>query len=256
VVKSEQIQFKLDEKAQPKLWLKDLIEVNNSSVSNYLINHLDYIKFNANNVEICCFEKLDKPILIDLYNKKNLYRFKNGVFQKDLLAKAIGWKKNPINILDATLGFAQDTFCFLNMGIKVDACEQNSTIYAISRYLLETFPYDRWINSKISNIGTVYNKKVLDYLKETKKVYDVLYYDPMFSTTKKKSLPNLKMQLLQSLFVTNTEENLENELSELAKSKKANRIVVKRSINQFPLWKKPVFQVKGKSIRYDIYIVS
>lgn len=81
---------------------------------------------------------------------------------------------------------------------------------------------------------------------------DVIYLDPMYPVSKKKSLPKKNMQFLRKLIKKNNQnENLLN----IARSFAKKRIVVKRPSNAEPISNDKIdFTVSNKHHRFDIYL--
>ena len=85
--------------------------------------------------------------------------------------------------------------------------------------------------------------------------WDVVYLDPMFPPRRKTALPNLGLQYLRELSAQNgsdSGDNLQQQIA-LARSCAAVRVVVKRRLKD-PKDALSAFQIKGKSIRFDVYL--
>lgn len=81
--------------------------------------------------------------------------------------------------------------------------------------------------------------------------WDVIYLDPMFPQRKKQALPNRGMQHLQVL-----SQQLPVDLMEVisfARTRAERRVVVKRR-SKDPVIERPEFQLKGKAVRFDVYL--
>jgi 16S rRNA (guanine1516-N2)-methyltransferase len=82
---------------------------------------------------------------------------------------------------------------------------------------------------------------------------EVIYLDPMFPQEGKSALPKKRMQILRSLFLQ--AEPLEELLQESLRWAR-NRVVLKRGLKDPMIWRKPHSQVKGKSVRFDVYLTA
>ena len=85
--------------------------------------------------------------------------------------------------------------------------------------------------------------------------WDVIYLDPMFPPRRKTALPNLGLQHLRELSAHNESDggdDLQRQIA-LARSCATARVVVKRRLKD-PKDALSAFQIKGKSIRFDVYL--
>lgn len=190
-------------------------------------------------------KSIAKPIYVDFteYNKNS-----------NELIKACGINnKNKINILDCTAGLARDSFIMANNNCNVISIEKNKIIFALLKDGFERG--EKNINiSKILNKITLLNCDSIDFLTNTKQLFDCIYLDPMFEDIKKSRLVKKEMQLFHNLL--NNEKCDNCTLFNLAIKNAINRVVVKRYIHGDFIVNniKPSFQIKGKTIRYDVYL--
>lgn len=167
------------------------------------------------------------------------------------LLKACGINNKKINILDCTAGLGRDSFILACTGCFLTALENNPVVYALLKDGIERGLKNDCISSVIKNIELI-NQDSIDYMKNIKKDFYCIYLDPMFDKSKKNRLVKKEMQIFHNLI-----DNTNNEiLFNLAFEKTQNRVVVKRSLHSELIINniKPSFQIKGKTIRYDIYI--
>ena len=178
----------------------------------------------------------------------------------DLLARAVGFRKyKNAKIVDATAGLCRDAFHMACLGFEVTALEMNKKIYEVVLPYVENF--------------TFLNQAAKDYFSKLSEQDrpDVVYLDPMFPGPERKSKPGKESILLQQLAtIPNEHEELDLLLTSLRYARK--RVVVKRPRHAPILAKSlidkttgelmkglsldPKVRVSGKSIRYDIYLVS
>ena len=161
------------------------------------------------------------------------------------LVQAIGFKKQPLSILDITAGWAKDSFLMCQLGCQVTAIEANPFVFYMVQESLEQekAPVNRF-QIKLDNS--------LNYLKSLKNFQDypdVIFMDPMFEG-RKKSLSKKSLRILKEIVgETIDKQKLFNE--SLLKAKK--RVVVKRHKLDKPLQKNILCSFKGHSIFYDVF---
>lgn len=201
-----------------------------------------------NNEEFVLYLKdcnnLAKPIYVDFaeYNKGSAE-----------LIKACGIsKKNKISVLDCTAGLCKDSFILANTNCDVVAIEKNNVVFALLQDGFERGLKNGNIKKTLDNI-TLINGDSIEFLKITNKVFDCIYLDPMFDKSKKSRLVKKEMQFFHNLIDKNEDKQ---ELFYLALEMVKNRVVVKRPLHSEFLINniKPSFQIKGKTIRYDVYV--
>ena len=83
---------------------------------------------------------------------------------------------------------------------------------------------------------------------------DVVLLDPMFPAREKSALIKKKFQLLQKLEKPCSDET---SLLEAAFAANPHKIVIKRPIKgPFLADRKPDYSIKGKSVRYDCFVIA
>jgi len=82
--------------------------------------------------------------------------------------------------------------------------------------------------------------------------YDVIYLDPMFPERGKRALPGKRLQYLARLVGAAEQERPLAEWIEQATDYARQRVVVKRRLHD-PALAAPDWQIRGRSIRYDVY---
>lgn len=194
-------------------------------------------------------------IKVDFASGAMDYRRSHGQGRGELLARAIGIKKNNIpNVLDLTAGLGRDSFFLASLGCQVTMLERSPVIASllqdgINRAMEK--PYLVEITQRISLL----KKDALNYLKnlEAEQVsgFDCIYLDPMFPENKKSRLVKKEMRALANLL---GEDMDGSELFHAALSSGVHRMIVKRHRNDPPLGNtEPALKFKGKSSRFDVY---
>ena len=130
------------------------------------------------------FTQEDMDFSLDFSVKKDLSR-------RQPLVKAIGFRSQPLCVLDVTAGWAQDAFLMARLGCSVIAVESNPFVF----YFVQESLKQREL--KLHNLKFILDNS-LNYLKDLKEsgYPDVIYMDPMFGD-KKKSLSRKSIRVLK-----------------------------------------------------------
>ena len=162
----------------------------------------------------------------------------------DPLKKAIGYKKSEsLKVLDLTGGLFRDAHHMATMGCEVIALEEVEELASAFQALLVAEP--------IENLKIIHSSAE-DYLAGVEDgSFDVAYYDPMFPEKKKSAAPGKESVFLQEKALPKTDEE-ERALLAICKLK-FKRVVVKRPLKAEALMK-PSHDIKGKAIRFDVYL--
>ena len=188
-----------------------------------------------------------KKFKIDFNSGTTLWRTNRANHEK-LIKKAIGKHEAPLNILDCTAGMLQDTLLFLNLGHKVTAVEQSKILF----YLLSD-AINRTNDKKIFKALTLINANACSYISKGQK-FDVIYFDPMYPTSKKNALGSGQLEYITRILATESIENDSTQDFERLSTMPVRKMIVKRPIKAEPFSKKINYQVLGKTTRFDIYI--
>lgn len=199
-------------------------------------------------------------ISIDFLSGELDYRRRFGGGKNQAIARAVGLKShsgsNLLRVLDITAGFGKDAFMLTSLGCQVKMVERS----LVMATLLEDGLF-RAVKSENSTIQSIINAMELiksdakTYLTELKKdaCPEVIYMDPMFPEHRKTALNKIEMRALRAVV---GEDNDADALLPLALTKATRRVVVKRPVQASVLANlTPTFVVKGKSNRYDVYII-
>jgi len=164
--------------------------------------------------------------------------------QKQALAKAIGFKKQPLKVLDVTAGWAKDAFLISKLGCFVTAVESHPFVF---HFVQESLAFKNISSLKLNFILD----NSLNYLNTFKQnqLPDVIFMDPMFGD-KKKSLSQKSLRILKELV---GETKNQKSLFELALKKAKKRVVVKRHHKDTPLQTNCLCSFKSRSICYDVF---
>lgn len=204
------------------------------------------------------------PLVIDFSSGSSYSRRLKGSGTTQLLAKAIGIKQGARpDVLDCTAGLARDAYWLAGMGCHVIMLERSSIIAvliedALSRAKLEAVESEYNNGENIAARLSLIEVDAKDYLKDsrTKSVSrnTVIYIDTMFPERKKTAQIKGEMQLLQGLLGKEDEAEV---LVKIALEGGYRRVVVKRPAKGS--WQdalKPHHVIKGKTIRFDVFMQS
>lgn len=160
---------------------------------------------------------------------------------KSLLVKACGVLPDKPSIFDPFLGFGLDALLLARLGCSVEGRERHPMVWL----MLREFATDLGITLR-HECGDG-----LAVLSDETRHWDVVYLDPMFERRSKRALPNRGLQHLQELAAEYTLD-IEHCLA-LAKARANKRVVLKRRPKS-PVLEKPTHQIKGHSVRFDVYM--
>lgn len=209
------------------------------------------IELSANDIILHWNDKNSISIAIN-FDQGDLKHRRQTPRSKDLLYKALGLKhlKQP-SIIDATAGWGEDSLLMSHWGCEVTMIEQCPWLFCILEEALK-----RCSPSLKKNIITLWHGDALQYISKHSKQADIIYLDPMFSLSKKKSQVKKNMQILRT-FIQSPEPNVAEKLLDLARAHAKHKVVMKRHKNTPPLNASAVsHSVTGKSTCYDIYLTS
>ena len=191
----------------------------------------------------------DKESLSFDFLKGRLFNRLKRIEHESLIKKAIGKNKAQLKIFDATAGSLIDTIIFLKLGHKVVACEQSKILYRLlnDAILRAKKEYDFFDNlSFINSDSAVIIDSYLDS--------DIFYFDPMFEKVKQNIKRSGTLQKIGNVLSFEKLEDTGAQIFDHMLKKKSKKVIVKRPIKSNPLYEKINYQVKGKAIRYDVYV--
>ena len=181
--------------------------------------------------------------------KGRLFNRLKKIEHESLIKKAIGKNKVKLKIFDATAGSLIDSIIFLKLGHRVVACEQSKILYRLldDAILRAKNEYNFFENLSFINSDSA---KIVDSHLDS----DIFYFDPMFKDIKQNIKRSGTLQKIGNVLSLERLEDTSQQIFNQMLKKKYKKIIVKRPIKSNPLHEKINYQVKGKAIRYDIYI--
>ncbi|WP_269530909.1 class I SAM-dependent methyltransferase [Chitinimonas sp. BJYL2] len=194
------------------------------------------------------------PVRVDFASGAAEWRRKHGGGRGQAIARACGLKGGATpRVLDATAGLGKDGFALASLGCEIDLIERSP----IAAALLEdgllraaAHPEVATIAAKLHLHRGVATGLMANWQGEQP---DVIYLDPMFPDTKRKSaLSKKEMQAFQA--VVGADEDADALLAP-ARALARAKVVVKRP-RHAPLLAglKPAYALEGDSVRFDVYL--
>ena len=145
-------------------------------------------------------------------------------------------------VLDAMAGWGLDGLVLAAAGASVTMIEREPIMQALQEDLIRRLNA-RNVMSRLGD-GFVYLDAGM--------AFDVIYLDPMFPERRKRALPGKRMQFLGVLASQSmVDRPIEHWLAAAIPAAK-RRVVVKRRLHD-RAGLAPDWQIRGKSIRYDVY---
>lgn len=194
------------------------------------------------------YQEKFNPIVIDFSQGEYLQRTKQLSQKSELIAKAVGIKKDyRPDVIDATAGLALDAYILACFGCQVTMLERSP----IMQVLLENAIAQTLDDSLQSRLQLV-KMDAIDYLKKLTVKVDVIYLDPMFPERNKSALVKKEMRVLKNIVGQDVDAE---ELFLLAMTKAKKRIVVKRpKLAPYLNHQKPDIQYHSGPMRFDVYV--
>ena len=165
------------------------------------------------------------------------------------LKKAIGKTDRPLRILDATAGLLGDSMIMLALGHSVTAYEQSKILYTMLNYQLNQLSET---DSNSLNFQLINSNVCETNLSEES--FDVIYFDPMYPENRASSARRSDLKKINSILqiegLASDSESTFTFLRSIPKTK----LIVKRPLKVDAFEGSINYQIKGKSVRFDIYL--
>ena len=158
------------------------------------------------------------------------------------------FKAKNLSILDCTGGFAKDAAILASLGNNVTLIERNTLIMSLL--------VDAREKIKIDDIRNIFSKikfrlgNCLDFIRNTNKHFDYVYFDFMFNINKS-ALPSKNEQFLRKIVKNDINENVDiiHETIQRVKSK----IIIKEHISSNDYDNFDIINTyKGKTVKYHL----
>lgn len=187
----------------------------------------------------------NRKFQIDFVHDKLNFQKKKGSLKTELIGKAMGAGRYGLKVLDLSAGLGIDALFLSQMGYQVTAIERNPVIYLALNTAREQLPPELQKNIQFLH------GHAQDYLRSSKDIFDVTYFDPMFPEKKKSALAKQEMMFFRHL--VGPDDDSSEVIDLVLKMKLTKRLVIKRPLKSEPLHPRPSASIKGKLIRFDIY---
>lgn len=191
------------------------------------------------------------PTRVDFYDAGLTLRASDSIKQQNLI-KALGLKKHPRpRILDGMAGLGKDAFLMASAGGSVQMLEKSRIVHALLEDGLERLSVGMGGTLKLPLVVRLTDFLTCDYCKND---FDIVYLDPMYPITGRKSRAKKDMDRLHDLVGIDTQEQKQfGKALGIAQ----RRVIIKRPKNapDFAA-KKPDISYRGSSSRFDVYLTS
>ena len=165
------------------------------------------------------------------------------------LKKAIGKTDRPLRILDATAGLLGDSMIMLALGHSVTAYEQSKILYMLLNNELNQLSET---DSHLINFQLI-NSNVCE-TKFNEESFDVIYFDPMYPEDKASSARRSDLKKINSILeIEGLASDPESTFTYL-RNIPSTKLIVKRPLKADAFKGSINYQIKGKSVRFDIYL--
>ncbi|MEZ5549927.1 MAG: class I SAM-dependent methyltransferase [Pseudomonadales bacterium] len=163
-----------------------------------------------------------------------------------------GSTRHGLRILDAMAGLGTDGLALALRGHRVTLVERNPVLWALLSDLLQRMD----VPDLVLQLGDC--RTLLESPDALSTPYDVIYLDPMFPQRSKRALPGKPMQYVTQLLGEDAENGDQPDLEALraliqsARNVAGSHVVLKRRRTD-PVVGTPDWQLKGRSVRYDMF---
>lgn len=208
------------------------------------VMHLDVVK-----------KKLTNQLFVDFVGGKNGYRRKNNATIKQPLAKAVGIKPGfRPRVLDATAGLGGDSFVLATLGCRVTMCERNPIMSEMLSDGLQRASAYPGTEKIVRDNLTLLKHNSLSLTADSIGPFDTVYLDPMYPHETGSALNKKEMRVIRTIVGDDIDSS---KLLQWAGEFATKRIVVKRPRLAPPLSEDKIsYQLKMKSSRYDVYVIT
>ena len=158
------------------------------------------------------------------------------------------FKAKNLSILDCTGGFARDAAILASLGNNVTLIDRNPLIMSLLVDAREKIKTDdiRYIFNRIkSKFGNC-----IDFIRNTNKHFDYIYFDFMFNTNKS-ALPSKNEQFLRKIVKNNINENIDIIYETIQRVR--SKIIIKEHISSNDYDNFDIINTyKGKTVKYHL----
>ena len=158
------------------------------------------------------------------------------------------FKAKNLNILDCTGGFAKDAAILASLGNKVTLIERNPLVMSLLVDAREKIKSDD-VRSIFSKIKVRFGN-CIDFIRDTNKHFDYIYFDFMFNINKS-ALPSKNEQFLRKIVKNDINENLD--IVHETIQRVTSKIIIKEHISSNDYDNFDIINTyKGKTVKYHL----
>jgi 16S rRNA (guanine1516-N2)-methyltransferase len=192
------------------------------------------------------------PIRID-FVKGGIGHRRLTASRRQPLARAVGLRRGPSRVVDATAGLGRDAFLLASLGCVVTAIERSPVLGAMLQDAWERAGRSPRIDAGLRGrlrfaVGDA--RAYLESLGADQRP-DVVYVDPMYPPRRKSALSGKEMRILRRLVGDDPDAGA---LLDVARRVAGRRVVVKRLPGAPALGGGVERTYAGKMARYDVYL--
>ncbi|MBL1420336.1 MAG: class I SAM-dependent methyltransferase [Alphaproteobacteria bacterium] len=197
---------------------------------------------------------MSDELVIDFVGGAVGHRHKYGGGRGQALPKAIGMKGgiNP-KVVDATAGLGRDAFLLASLGAEVTLIERSEKMHDLLAAGMMRAAEENEMLAEIMGRMTLLFGDAKTLLPELKP--EIILIDPMHPPRKNSALVKKEMRLIREIVGTD-EDSIE--LMQVALDNASKRVVLKwpQKADFMAGIRAPSHQIKGKSTRYDVFMIS
>ncbi len=195
-----------------------------------------------------------RPLFVDFTSGDLDRRRRTATAKNQPLARALGLRKGPSFVVDATAGFLGDTFHLACLGCRVVAIER-SPVMAI----LAADGLARGLRSGLPNLVDILGRIRLihadakEFLSRPDLPFspDAIFLDPMYDGVDRTALSRKELRIARELVGGDPDAGA---LFDIARKVARRRVVVKRHPSAPPLSEPVSVQFRARAVRYDVYL--
>ena len=193
-----------------------------------------------------------KGVRADFLSPAMRRRASGGAGRRPLL-RAVGFRGQPLEVIDATAGLARDAFVLAAAGCRVTAVERNPVIAAMLDDALRRAAEDpatgSWLPQRLALVEAD-ARELIAALADDRRP-DVICIDTMFPPRSKSALAGKEMRICRLVAGSDADAG---SLLEVAMRFARRRVVVKRRLHDRGPWPRPQVRFEARSVRYDVYL--
>jgi 16S rRNA (guanine1516-N2)-methyltransferase len=194
------------------------------------------------------------PVYVDFIQGPVGYRRRSVRSRRQPLAMAVGLRKGPLTVVDATAGLGRDSFILACLGCRVIAIERSPVLAALIEDGLgrANAKGTHELRAVLERMALVVGdaRDILPGMREAA-APDVVYLDPMYPPRKKRMQVGKEMRISRRVVGDDSDSA---ELLAVARRVARRRVAVKRHKHAPPIAPDPALQFRGKQVRYDVYL--